>query len=193
MLAKRKLPHCSQSACTAMVKLAKNTDLSEFPNTRMSYRWARSATLGDTTSGPMIKTVPLTSTPPHANRDMHVVNPWAYLHTAFNNGGGFFDLIKSRLAAEPCSPEKPWALCLYSDEVVPGHQLAAHNARKVWAIYFSFLELHPHLSNERAWCPLAAEPSSGLKTFSAGISQVFRQIIKLFFLVTSLTCAAASA
>ena len=99
MLAKRKLPHCSQSACTAMVKLAKNTDLSEFPNTRMSYRRARSATLGDTTSGPMIKTVPLTSTPPHANRDMHVVNPWAYLHTAFNNGGGFFDLIKSRLAA----------------------------------------------------------------------------------------------
>jgi hypothetical protein len=49
------------------------------------------------------------------------------------------------------------------------------------ALCFSFLELHPHLSDELAWCPIAAEPSADLKTVSGGISQVFAEIIKLFF------------
>ena len=37
------------------------------------------------------------------------------------------------------------------------------------------------LGNEDAWCPLAAIPSIDLKTVNAGISQVFRLLIKSFF------------
>ena len=48
-------------------------------------------------------------------------------------------------------------------------------------MYFSFLELHDHLSNEYAWCPIIAEPSLGLKKVNAGISQAFAKTIKLFF------------
>ena len=70
---------------------------------------------------------------------------------------------------------------MYGDEVVPGNQLAVRHSRGIWVLYFSFLELHPHLSDELAWCPIAAEPSADLKTVSGGISQVFAEIVKLFF------------
>ena len=181
MLAKRSLPHCSQSAFTSMINLAKTADLSSFPRNRRDYRKARDAQLSDTPLGPMIVTRPLVAKPPHANRELTLVNPAAYLHTAYNSRGAFFDLLKSRLQATPCTVDKPWQLCLYSDEVVPGNALGMFHSRKVWMVYFSFLELHPHLGNESAWCPLIAEPSNGLKAVHAGISQVFAAIVKLFF------------
>ena len=73
-------------------------------------------------------------------------------------------------------------MVLYADEVFPGNQLAAVNARKVWAVYYSFLQFDEHLHNELAWAPLTAEPSKSLKTVSAGISQVMAVIIKSFFM-----------
>ena len=181
MAAKRSLPHTSQSAFASMVHLAKTTDLSDFPISRAGYTGARNSTLVDTPYGPMVVMRPLVPKPPHAPRQMVAINPLAYLHTAFRSGGGFFKLLQSSLRSNPPSVEKPWRLCLYADEVVPGNQLAVRHARKVWVVYFSFLELHLHLSNERAWCPLVAEPSDGLKTVSGGISQVIAELIKLFF------------
>ncbi len=181
MVAKRTLPHCSASAFTAMVKLARTADMSEFPSRRTALREARSETLGHTPYGPMITTVTLLATPPYANRTMYVANPLAYLHRAFEAGGGFFELMKAQHEKRPSSLESPWSVCLYSDEVVPGNQLATHHSRKMWMIYFSFLELHQHLSNERAWAPIVAEQSDKLKTVQAGISQVFRRVIKLLF------------
>ena len=181
MAAKRLLPHCSQSAFVGLVKLAKATDISQLPTTREQYRQAKVKSLPDTPYGPMLTTVTLQAVPPYANREMTVVNPLAYLYTAFNTGGGYFDFMKSKLASDPSTPTKPWRLCLYSDEVVPGNQLAPNNARKVWVLYFGFLECHPHLSNENVWCPIVAEPSTALTRVSAGISQVFAQVIKLFF------------
>ena len=181
MLAKRTLPHCSQSAFTAMINMAKSADLSSFPRNRRDYRKMRAHQLSGTPFGPMIVSRTLIAKPPHANKELKVVNPAAYLYTAHNSQGAFFDFWKSRLQATPCSVEKPWRLCLYSDEVVPGNQLGIFHSRKVWVIYFSFLELHPHLGNENAWCPLIAEPTNGLKNIHSGISQVFATVIKLFF------------
>ena len=181
MVAKRLLPHCSQSAFVELVKLAKATDITQLPTTREQYRQDKIKSLPTTPYGPMLVTVTLKAVAPYANREMTVVNPLAFLHIAFNNGGGFFDFMKSAFVSEPSTPIKPWRLCLYADEVVPGNQLAANNSRKVWVLYFSFLECHPHLSNENAWWPIVAEPSATLKQVSAGISQVFAQVIKLFF------------
>ena len=191
MTVKRMFPHCSQSAFTSMVKLAKTTDMSDLPTSRKVYRDLRQQSLKDTPYGSMFLSVPLIAQPPHANTTMLVVNPFALLYTAFQAGGGFYDLIKAKSAEVPSSAQKPWRLCVYSDEVLPGNQLATHHARKVWVIYFSFLELHPHLSNERAWFPLIAEPTVALKHVSAGISQVFAQVVKLFW-GTHSTCVLVS-
>ena len=84
------------------------------------------------------------------------------------------------MSDKPSTAADPWRLVLYSDEVVPGNQLSVSIKRNIWLIYFIFLEMK-QLGNEDAWCPLAAIPSIDLKTVNAGISQVFRLLIKSFF------------
>ena len=44
-----------------------------------------------------------------------------------------------------------WQICLYADEVTPGNPLKPRNKRKVWAIYWSCLQLSSHLCNELFW------------------------------------------
>ena len=181
MTTKRSLPHCSKHAFTEFVKLAQDQGVEELPRNRMHLDMMRDDTLSDTPYGPLIVGVSLFAKPPLAPKTVVAINPLAYIYTAFRNGGGFFHFLRSKLMAVPSSPASPWRLCLYSDEVVPGNQLAVFHSRKVWCVNFSFLEFHPHLSNENAWCPLLAETTDSLKNISCGISQVFAQLIKLFF------------
>ena len=178
---KRTLPHLTTSALASTLQYVKDNDISDMPVSRRSWDKAKMKSLKDTPYGPMLVKLSLIATPPHANREMVAVNPFAYMHTAFHEQGGFFDMLKTKLTSRPSTPEAPWRLVLYSDEVVPGNQLSVHNSRKVWVIYFSFLELSPHLENENAWCPLIAEPSHSLKNISGGISQAFAKVIKMFF------------
>ena len=128
----------------------------------------------------MILEAALFGDPPHANTTMMLINPFAFLWTAFKAGGSFHGLVSAALTASPCSPDRPWRLCLYSDEISFGNQLAVVNVRKAWAMYFSFLEFGLHLHNENAWAPLAAEPSQKLKHVNAGISQVFKVVLREF-------------
>lgn len=110
------------------------------------------------------------------------VNPHAMLHKAFYQGGALARLLTRRLLACPSSPEAPWRLVLYSDEVVPGNQLSHDNKRKLWVIYFSFLELGANaLSNEDAWFCVFVKRSRDVNLLSAGMGQVFGAVIKLFF------------
>ena len=181
------LPHVSTSALTAFVRHlhAHPDELAQMPSNRKAWQRARDATLCDTPYGHMLLQVPLAAIPPAKDRDMWIVNPFAYLHTAFKDHGGFYDMFSEALMKTPSSVDRPWRLVLYSDEVVPGNQLSVHNARKVWLIYFSFLELRDHMSNELAWCPIVCEPSLDLKSIAGGISQVFALVIKTFFGLTA--------
>ena len=177
---RRSLPHMTASAMAALVNFAKDNDISDIAASRKGIQHARDASLADTPFGPQLITQTLKGEPPNADQSLVLVNPAAYLYNAYKSGGGFFNHLNACVAATPSSVESPWRLVIYSDEVVPGNALAVSNSRKVWVVYFSFLEL-TQLSNEDCWCPLAAEPSKGLKRVSAGISQVFKFIIKTFF------------
>ena len=181
MFARRSVPHSSYQAWSEFIKYAKEHDLTDLSHNRSSMRKARSMCLEDTPYGPALLAVNLVATPPHQDRDMTVVNPFSYLHSAFNAGGGFFRMLSDTLRSNPPAVDKPWRIAIYSDEVVPGNALAVRNARKVWMVYWSFLELHPHLGNEDAWIPLVAEPTESLKCISSGISQVFSAILEVFF------------
>ena len=90
-------------------------------------------------------------------------------------------MFSQQLRSHPNTAESSCRLALYADEVVPGNQLSVHNRRKVWMMYWSFLEFGLHLSNEHAWMPAVAEPSDDIKGVSGGISQVFAEVIKTFF------------
>ena len=73
--------------------------------------------------------------------DILVVNPLAVLCLAFEQGGGFTDLMVQRMRYTQPSMDSPWHLIVYADEVIPGNQLKADNLRKLWVIYFSWKEL----------------------------------------------------
>jgi len=114
--------------------------------------------------------------------ELLVVNLWAFLDDVFRKGGAMRDLILERHASTPSSIDRPWRLILYTDEVVPGLQLAARDLRKFWAAYASFLEFGPlTLSNELAWVTLAVKAAHEVANASAGVSQMFKEIVKFLF------------
>ena len=128
--------------------------------------------------GPMLRHVDMTDNMGQPS-SMLMVNPLTLLQAAFEQGGSFTELILDTLTKHPSSPERPWKLILYSDEVVPGNPIGYNNLRKVWVAYYSFAEFGPvTLQREEAWLPQMVNRSDGVSKFSAGISQVFVAIIK---------------
>ena len=56
-------------------------------------------------------------------------------------GGSYTQLVLDTYAKKQSSPEAPWKLVIYSDEIDAGDPLAPRwHTRKVWAFCFSFLE-----------------------------------------------------
>ena len=96
--------------------------------------------------------------------------------------GSWANFFHNAHAENPRSPQKPWQLLLYSDEVVPGNQLAARQNRKVFAIYASFAQHKTMLQSEDAWFILALLPSTIVAQLEASIGQVFSKIIEAIFL-----------
>ena len=87
-----------------------------------------------------------------------------------------------KLSQNPPTPEKPWNIVLYTDEVTPGNPLATLNKRRFQAIYWSFLEFGINaLSHEEAWFCVCTEFSTLVNKMAAGMSQVVAAILKLFF------------
>ena len=82
----------------------------------------------------------------------------------------------------PSSPERPWSLVLYSDEVTPRAVLATQPTRKSQSIYYSFLELgHVALAREESWLCAMVHRSSSVATADGGMGQVVGAILKLLF------------
>jgi hypothetical protein len=113
---------------------------------------------------------------------MLVANPLALLYSAIKHSEPFAGYLKEKLSCNISSVDEPWRLVLYSDEVVPGNQLSHENRRKVWVIYFSFLEFGPpSLSREDLWFCIASVRSSFVNTVSGGMGQVFKAVVRMFF------------
>ena len=134
----------------------------------------------NTSYGPLLVHLDLECSDGSTQR-MAFVNPFALLVVAARRPG-FAAMLQRRLVQEPNSFERPWGLCLYSDEVSPGNQLAHHNARKSWAIYWSLLQFGlPVLSDEDGWFCCAAERTDSLALVNGGIGQAFTCILKFMF------------
>ena len=117
-----------------------------------------------------------------AQKPMLLVNLLSYLQGAFRQGGSYTDLLLATYTKHPCTPEKPWNLILYADEVVPGNTLAVRNERKCWMIYASFQE-HGQvvLQKEAAWLVLLCQRSSFVAQLEASISQVVAHVLLHIF------------
>ena len=178
---RRSLPYVSSSALASILSYQRSNDTSDLPCSRPSIKSATSSSLPDTPYGSMLVKSSLVCKPPTPNRDITLVNPFAYLYVMFKHGGGFFEMFSRELLEHPCSPAQPWRLAFYGDEITPGNALDPQNNRKSWALYFSLLEFDEYIHAEEAWCPITVEPAKGLKNANAGVSQLFAVALKHFF------------
>jgi hypothetical protein len=101
------------------------------------------------------------------------LNLHSFLHAGYSAGGALFELLKDVAG--------PAGLAQYSDEVCPGNALAASTPRKCWVVYAGIVQSHRHLQNEKAWITLCCLRTSIVQKVEAGMSQVFKIILKMIF------------
>ena len=80
--------------------------------------------------------------------ELEVQHPFAMLCHARRHSATLSRLVARKHSAAPSSPARPWGICLYADEILPGNQLAHKSSRKMWGVYWSFLEFAEALSDE---------------------------------------------
>ncbi len=179
---RRRLPHCTAAAMAAVLLAVKTYGMPDGDTSRDAFRAGRDIECkASTPYGPILQHMTLI-TLKDAPHPVPVANPFAVLWSAVSKCGPFAKFLRKRLDEVPPTPEKPWNLILYSDEVTPGNPLAPVNKRKFQAIYWSFIELGPNaLSREEAWMTCMLEFSTTVKNMHAGLSQVFGELLKLFF------------
>jgi hypothetical protein len=135
-----KLPYVSHRALTAILKIAENEPLPTI-GSRSSIGRARDEVVTETTPyGPLHQSVSV-ETLTGGSFSFEVQHPLAMLHKACACSGDFASLMAQTLAATQPSVASPWSIVIYADEVLPGNQLAYKSARKVWAFYWTILEL----------------------------------------------------
>jgi hypothetical protein len=150
-----RLPFISQTALAQVLKEAERTPL---PTTcrRADIRDARNAAVKLVTPyGQVHQQVtfdgadgPITS---------EIQHPFAILYHSCLSSKPMSDLIRRLAAASPPSIHAPWNIILYTDEVLPGNQLAYRSSRKMWAIYWSVLEFGSAVLSDEA--PQAHSPT----------------------------------
>ena len=178
---RRSKPHCSASALAQILADIKKNGLPEITD-RNQMRVARDlVTCSDTAYGTILQIMDCDDGR-EGFKKIPVANPFASLCKALEENESFRRFMKERLEEHPPSPEKPWLIILYSDEVTPGNPLATMNERRFQSIYWSFLEFGPNaLSHEESWFVVMTEFSNLIKDLPGGLSQAFAAVIKLFF------------
>ena len=169
---RRSNPHISASALSELIQDIEKHGVPDLHG-RKHVQEAREHTVRmHNAYGPMLCTTPV-HCKDGSTKDLLYVNFLTLLQAMFEQGGGMTKLIKTTMATSPCSPQEPWSLIFYSDEVVPGNVLSADTSRKVQCCYVSFLEFGPvALSKEEAWFAILACRSNVVSEVHGGMSQV---------------------
>ena len=101
---------------------------------RKDSRDAGNLIVGDTTIyGPMMQHITCTGEDVKTSIFPPLVL-LASLATAIRDCPPFAKLLRLRLTERPSTPESPWTIVIYSDEVTPGNALALMHARKLQAV-----------------------------------------------------------
>ena len=171
---RRKLPHQSASALAATLDLIEQEGLPEL-HSRKDLRNARNLVCNDETPfGPILQDMEVIDKN-DVRRQVGFAHPFAMLWSAVTLSQSFKLFLEERLRECPCSPESPWRLVLYSDEVTPGNPLSPANHRKFQAVYWTFLEFGAHgLSREESWFCMITLFSDEVNKLHGGMSQLIK-------------------
>ena len=179
---RRRLPHVTASALSAILEDLKKNGIPEGNTDRNALREARNLQNSKATKfGAVLQTLDV--------HDVHggveqvaIAHPLALLCVGVEDNDSFGAFLRQKLMQHPPSPEQPWSLLMYTDEVTPGNPLATLNKRKFHAIYWSFLEFGIEaLSREESWFTVVTAYSTHVKNVSAGLSQLVAAVLKCFF------------
>ena len=178
---RRRLPHCSASALGAILAEVRKHGLPEGGTGRNNMREARDLeNLQATPHGPILQTLTVIDKEDQP-KQLTIANTFAMLWKAAS-AGQVSTFLQRKLAEVPPSPDQPWNLVVYTDEVTPGDPLATLNKRKFHAMYWSFMELGlAALSREEAWFTITCEYSVLVNQLHSGLSQVVAACLKVFF------------
>ena len=168
---RRSVPHVSASALAAVLAEVERDGVPELRSRKHMMEATEAEILVDGPYGKLITEIELIGCRGQTVRAI-VANPLALLCRAFEQGGAFTELVLRCHRSQPSTPEAPWTLILYGDEVVPGNQLSFANLRKMWVLYYSLLELGAiALQSEDAWLILTALRSSLVSGHTACIKR----------------------
>jgi len=84
-------------------------------------------------------------------------------------------MYRDALMLNPCSPTRPWDVCIAFDESVPGKVLAPNNARKFMVLSYNFLQLgQESLWHDDTWMTPVILRTSLIKEVAGGWSAMLR-------------------
>ena len=175
-----KLPYISQNALCTVLKLARQEPLPAAAD-RKDIRAARDEDVqARTPYGALHQTITVTS--PNGDVTFEVQHPMAMLYHMCSTSRCFSRLISRTHAANPSSPAAPWNLIVYTDEILPGNQLAYKHLRKLWGIYWSIQQFGTAvLSDEEAWFEILFARSNVTKKLCGDVSALIASVLRLFF------------
>ena len=108
-------------------------------------------------------------------------HPLAMLHACCEDHSAYRELIIDVLHRRPSTPEDPWGLMVYNDEVGVS-PLSGHDSRETQAVYWTFRELgHEVISRENGWFTMAGLLSDTVSEIEGGMSHVFSILLRFFF------------
>jgi len=180
---RRRLPHCTASALGAVLKEIQKNGLPEGCDlSRNAIRHARDEVAAtQTPHGTLLQTITVFDKDEN-EVEVTIAHPLAMLWQATKDCSSFTVFFLARLKKHPPSPEQPWTLVIYTDEVTPGNPLATLNNRKFHALYWSFLEFGVQaLCREECWFCACTEYSILVAPLSAGLSQLVASVLTKFF------------
>ena len=137
-----RLPFIYSNGLSAILRLAKDEALPEATSRRSLQRARDKDVQVDTPYGKLHQTIDLDTV---AGDVVHaeIQHPLAMLHRVCATSTGFSSLLQKSLGSKPNTPASPLRLVFYTDEVLPGNPLAVKNERKLWAFYWTILDLGP--------------------------------------------------
>ena len=137
---KSKLPHMTQASLSAVLVALKHEPLPDCAR-RADIRESRDMLVKQmTTYGPLHQIVDIPMGPGKTPLKLEVQHPFAMLSQTCKQSASFSNLIERAYTQNRCTPQEPWNLVVYNDEVSPGNQLKAVNERKLQAVYWTLHE-----------------------------------------------------
>ena len=141
--------YVSQSGLASVFSaLHESGHLLDAPPTRKVIKRARTEDMCiETPYGPLFRDIPLCT-----GIRLPIAHPAAMLHHACSQCETFGRFLFQRAQSHPSTPDQPWHIAVYSDEITLGNPMKSDNRRKVKACYWTITELGPHhMSSEFSW------------------------------------------